>query len=198
MAFGPHLMPVCARCEGLYLGFLIMILFGWFTGRAQLNRNKGRAVCGVSLLLAAALIGDAAASELGLWDSGNRVRLLLGLMGGGGIAVFAWSLFRHTFLDKTAPWSISMGPRGFLLANAVVSGLWALHFSESGLWFHVLSFAAGAGVFCYYLFFNLAIAGTLMDWRAKKAGLKEVLILGGIVAALLGAELSVTTWLHRS
>lgn len=197
MAFGSHGMPVCARCEGLYLGFLIVILIGWVTGRKEVKTGGGWAVCALSALFAAALIVDAAASGIGLWDSGNRARLLLGLLGGGGIAVFIGSLFRWTFIDKTAPWKSVTATPGFLFAIAAMAGAWSLHFSDSALPFHVLSFGAVAGVLLYYLLFNLAIAGTLMDWRKRNAGLKDFLILAGAVGALLGVELFTNTWLHR-
>ncbi len=72
-------LAVCGRCLGIYLGFLAGVLvFPW------LGRRFGGRVPPARLLIALTLpIGfDAAGNLLGLWASGNAVRLATGFVWG--------------------------------------------------------------------------------------------------------------------
>ncbi len=77
LSLGSSLLPVCARCTGLFGGLVVGPLLG-----ATLP-YRGRALAWVAALaMAPAAVGLAAAiaEALGLLSTGNSMRLLLGLL----------------------------------------------------------------------------------------------------------------------
>ena len=97
LAVGPSLLPVCARCTGLYGGLVVGPVLGLALP------SQGRALAWVAALaMAPMLVGLAAglAEALGLLSTGNTTRLVLGLMlttgpaamGMVGARVLAWAL----------------------------------------------------------------------------------------------------------
>jgi uncharacterized membrane protein len=78
-------LAVCGRCLGIYLGFLAGVLV-----YPLLGRRFRTGVPGIRLLVAVTLpIGlDAVGNFLGLWGTGNVVRLATGFVWGGLLPFF--------------------------------------------------------------------------------------------------------------
>jgi uncharacterized membrane protein len=77
-------MPICARCTGVYLGFLLGI------AAFPLFRNVQEHVMKIALLLAAApMFVDGVTQLLGLRESVNPLRLATGLMAGAAFSLWA-------------------------------------------------------------------------------------------------------------
>lgn len=78
-------LAVCARCLGIYLGFLAgTIAFPWLGRRFRAGIPGGRPLIALTLPIGI----DAAGNLLGLWASGNAVRLATGLVWGSVLPFF--------------------------------------------------------------------------------------------------------------
>jgi len=72
-------LAVCARCTGIYLGFLFgLALYPFLRGWRRLSLPSGR----VFYLLSAPIVLDTAANFFRLWDTANAVRLATGIIWG--------------------------------------------------------------------------------------------------------------------
>lgn len=70
--------PICARCTGILIGYIIGILY-------ILTINKGSLIAGLILLLPTGI--DGVGQYYGKWVSNNFRRLLTGILAGAG-AIF--------------------------------------------------------------------------------------------------------------
>jgi uncharacterized membrane protein len=72
-------LAVCARCTGIYLGFLLGLgLYPLLRGWQRLSLPAGR----VFFFISAPIILDTAANSLRLWQTSNAVRLATGFVWG--------------------------------------------------------------------------------------------------------------------
>jgi len=72
-------LAVCARCTGIYLGFLAGLgIYPFIRGWRRPALPSGR----VFVLISSPIVLDAAAHLLGLWDTSNAVRLATGIVWG--------------------------------------------------------------------------------------------------------------------
>ena len=81
-------MPICARCTGLYVGFLIGI--GLFAAVRKLRESPIPSALVIALVLP--LVIDGVTQALGLRTSGNELRFLTGILAGS--AGLAWVMNR--------------------------------------------------------------------------------------------------------
>lgn len=80
---GGQYLPVCARCTGGYIGFLLGYALLPFFRR---NRAKGPPNLYVSLAMTLPLLLDSFGQLFGLWVSTNDVRLITGLLFGSALS----------------------------------------------------------------------------------------------------------------
>ncbi len=196
LAFGPWPMPVCARCEGLYLGFLIGLLLQIVLKKSAPVLRRGTGVFILSAGLILALVADGLGSKFHYWDSGNPARFVLGFLGGCGISIFILSLFRYTFIDRNGPFAPLVGWRFFVWAPLAFIFPAIIHLIPLPFLLNPFSMATLIGIAAYYLTFNVAMAGALVDWRTKGASVGNALALGGCVAGLLVLEYFANRWAH--
>lgn len=81
-------MPICARCTGIYAGFLL----GVFLMFAVRKLQRMRLPAWLALALVAPLFIDGVTQGIGLRESTNELRVMTGLL--AGITLVAWVLMR--------------------------------------------------------------------------------------------------------
>ncbi|MEM2571437.1 MAG: DUF2085 domain-containing protein, partial [Thermoproteota archaeon] len=92
LCIGGSYLPVCARCTGAYLGFLLGYVLVPFLSD---KKAKGPPNLYVSLILTLPLWIDSIGQTLGFWISTNDIRLITGLLFGVSLApllVYALSI----------------------------------------------------------------------------------------------------------
>jgi uncharacterized membrane protein len=80
---GGHYLPVCARCTGAYLGFILSYALLPFLSR---KNARGPPNLFISLILTLPLWVDSIGQALGFWSSTNDARLITGLFFGIALA----------------------------------------------------------------------------------------------------------------
>lgn len=90
---GDYQMPVCARCTGVFTGYLMAVLWTPFS-KGHETASKAAAAIGSLLMLA-----DWSLQALKIKESTNWRRLFSGIAGGFGIMTF-WICFIRIFYVK--------------------------------------------------------------------------------------------------
>ena len=80
-----HQLPLCARCTGIHLGFLITAAYNLLRGRWHRAGSPDRWVLAVAVLGSQLMILDGVTSYAGLRETTNLIRLASGL--GMGLAI---------------------------------------------------------------------------------------------------------------
>ena len=75
--FRGHQFPVCARCTGFYIGFVLLILFECIGFVPAFSFNLV-----IACILATPLMFDGTTQLLGLRESNNTLRFMTGMMFG--------------------------------------------------------------------------------------------------------------------
>jgi uncharacterized membrane protein len=104
LSLGGVVLPLCARCTGIYLFLGLCLWWGLLAGRPagvkSLVIPAAAAVAGC-----AALLGQWTAAQLGLWPSTSLNRLLTGLACGAGIGwLLHTALGLRLLVGKRSPW----------------------------------------------------------------------------------------------
>lgn len=100
---GGHVLPVCARCTGIYLGAVVgMGLLLWLRPRAQ--GFPSAAMMGVLVFMFLTMAADGLNSTFqalpgtsGLWDTTNTLRIVTGTLAGTAISFFLYPMFNSAF-----------------------------------------------------------------------------------------------------
>jgi uncharacterized membrane protein len=99
-----HPLAVCARCTGIYLGFVLGLgIYPFVRGWRGLSLPSGR----LFFLLSAPIVLDAAANFLRLWDAGNAVRLATGIVWGTILPFYFITGIAGLILSRKKPLEIN-------------------------------------------------------------------------------------------
>ena len=80
--------PLCARCTGLLVGYLLSIILFFFTGLLK---------AWIVILLIIPMIIDGTGQLLGKWTSTNPRRFLTGFPAGIGISFIFFTIFNYSY-----------------------------------------------------------------------------------------------------
>lgn len=174
-------LPLCARCTGLYAGFLLAVAGQLAVGRGRSRELPGRVVAAVSVLTIALFAADGVASRFGWRETGIGARSLLGLLGGCGIGVLLLPLFRLFLTPGPAP----APRRGFPPAAAALIPVLVAAMMPPPVLSLCWGWAGIAGLLLLYAMANLTASGMLLGAPARTPPRGAVLLLA---TALLAAE----------
>jgi uncharacterized membrane protein len=93
-------LPLCARCTGIYTGFLLGIVYQFALWQMKIKKLPVFKISILSSLVLAILIVDAIGSYLQLWVSPNYIKLILGMLGGSSISLFLFPVFNFSLIAK--------------------------------------------------------------------------------------------------
>ena len=184
LTIGSHFLPLCARCTGIYAGFLTGIIFQIITAR-RVNRIPSLGLSAISAILVFTLIIEGLGEKLQLWGLSNQGRLLVGLFGGSAISVTLFPLFNY-FLQKDHTRKAAIALKDYILLLVLISFLFPSHYIPSS--FLIFSFISVAGMLAMYLTANMTVAGMIIEWRKREPTLRNVSLMMGLVLALFVGE----------
>ncbi len=184
LTIGGDLLPLCARCTGIYSGFLIGVVFQ-IIDRRKVNRLPSIWITTVTIVLILALISEALGEKLRLWELPSEGRLLLGLFCGSALSVALFPLFNY-FLQKDGTNEASIGSRSYVALLVFVSLFFGLHYVSSS--FFVLSSFSVVGILVCYAATNMTIAGMVVNWKRRELNLRSTLVITSLVLTMFIGE----------
>ncbi|MGI6595498.1 MAG: DUF2085 domain-containing protein [Elusimicrobia bacterium] len=145
-------LPLCARCTGIYLGFLIGTLYQFILWRCHLKKLPVLKISILSIILLIALILESIGSYFGFWTSHQNIRLILGLLGGSSISLFLIPIFNFTlFIKETKQKEVGLSEWKEYIQLTLILGL--------------ISFLITSGInklILYYIFAILSVFGSIL------------------------------------
>ncbi|MBW2263291.1 MAG: DUF2085 domain-containing protein [Deltaproteobacteria bacterium] len=119
LSLGGVILPLCARCSGIYLFLGICLWAGLLAGRPSGSRSLAIPAAAAAAGCAA-LLGQWTGAQLGLWTSTPLSRVLTGIVCGGGIGWLLHTAFGLRLLGRQQrrwPAAVAFGASsgGFLL-----------------------------------------------------------------------------------
>jgi len=188
LRFGEIAIPVCARCNGIYLGFLVAAIILFIMYRKRESGLPSLWVIILLLLFMASTIADGFLSYLGIISTNNNIRFITGFLCGSSIAVIVYPVFVFQYFKKSNNRRILSGTRPFIYFLAVLAAVIALtlaRFEFLGALFYYLT--AFSVVFTFF-FVNLVVVLLIPAFAQKAAGLfSRYLLLPSLLAIILAA-----------
>jgi uncharacterized membrane protein len=202
---GGHPLPVCARCAGIYLGFVLSILVQIALARGQRRSGSPPVWAAVVAGLGCGAMGIDAVSSLAGWrETTNTIRLVTGALAGSAAAVVLYALVHQVLWPRRD----TRRPVGWTPLYLVI--LWApagvlpfvigLGSPEWVGWLAVI--ASSAGIVAMWTAVNAVLLGVLLPW---KGGVDRMLSAPTILGISFGATVVelwmahlMHTWLYRA
>jgi uncharacterized membrane protein len=93
---------LCARCEGIYLGFLISAVLLFLLFRKKQSDLPPVYIIVIAILFIVSTITDGLLSYLGLINTNNFTRFITGYLAGSGAVIITYPVFNYQYyLDST-------------------------------------------------------------------------------------------------
>lgn len=181
-----ELLPLCARCTGIYSGFLAGIIYQIIT-RRKVNKLPSLGIITISAILILGLIIDGLGESIQLWELSNQGRLLMGLFCGGSISVILFPLFNY-FLKKDSAHRI-IESKYYMGLLVLIILIFFFHYTNfSFLFFLIMS---STGLLANYLALNMTFAGMVLGWKKREITFANTSLITGFVLVLFVVEVLV-------
>ncbi len=193
---GEQMLPLCARCTGIYTGFLIAFLFLWITALKKKFLHFSKKVSVISSIFLFILLIEGFLSSKEILTAGNNIRFLLGLLGGSSVGIFSFGLINYSFRGKTYFAKTVFSSKDLLILIGILLFLYlfkiSIHFS---FLFYLWNFLILSGLFFTYITVNLTFVSVF--WKGKRATKTFRWKLGIYTAILLFIEILLIVFLKR-
>jgi uncharacterized membrane protein len=185
LVIGRILMPVCARCDGIYMGFLVSAIILFIMFRKRENGIPPLYVIIILVLFIISTIVDGLISNFSLTGTNNYVRFITGFLSGSSMMVFLYPVFVFQYFRESVNIKIFSKPLKFVIfifINMVFIVVTLFRISFLNYFFYYLS--AVAVIFTFY-FVNLVIILFIPVFSQKTERLfTKFLVLPSIISII--------------
>jgi uncharacterized membrane protein len=192
-------LPLCARCTGIYLGFLVGLLGMALLGKLRASRLPPRPVTLLLLLAILAMAADGMNSVLGslpgtpqAYEPSNTIRLATGMAAGISLALLLVPLANESLWAEPSPWQ-SVADLEELAGYAVMAALATVVVAaEPSALLYPIATASVVGVFLTLTTAGTALAATLArrgGLAASRPGVLKAILTGFALAIIAMAAL---------
>lgn len=182
---GYGVMPVCARCAGIYIGVFVAFCYLFIKKRLIGNKPVSFFCIIISVLSFLPLMVDGATSYLGLRDSSNALRLLTGLLLGYPLPVF-FALLSNFAIDGENNRPIIQTNGEFIRISllALAAGVCA-YAGSGGIFGIAVDICLSLGIcLVFFSVINILLRQLLSKMSIKKTAAVSLLLTAGVVGIL--------------
>jgi uncharacterized membrane protein len=178
-----HLLPLCARCTGIYSGFIIGIIYQVVVLR-KINQLPSPRIVSILSATIIFLFIDGVGEKMHLWNLSNKIRLVIGLLCGNSISLILLPLFNHFFTKQLQQLSINI--KHYLALLILVISIYLMHYSPlSYIFFYFLSLI---GLVVMYVAFNATFAGMIFKINKKTLDITYTVLIIMVSMVLFAGE----------
>jgi uncharacterized membrane protein len=199
LIFGNIISPLCSRCAGIYIGFLISAIILFLMFRKKQSELPPLYVLILLAVFFLSTIIDGLASYLGLYMTNNIIRFSTGFLCGASIMAVLYPVFNYQYYKDPLKEKIFRRPFTFIifilsLIAFIISTLFRFDFL-GGFYYYLSSLSV---VFTF--FFVSLVMAYLIPFFSQKADrlFSKYLIIPIIIALVLAAvELFIAYKFHE-
>ena len=199
LIFGETVTPLCSRCTGIYMGFLLAAIILFIMFRRRQSELPPLYVMIILAIFFLSTVIDGLASYLDLYVTDNIIRFSSGVLSGAAIMVVLYPVFNFQYYREPARERVFKKPLTFavfivILAAFIVLSLFQFDFL--GSFYYYLS---GISVIFTFFFVSLVMIFLIPGFSQKADRLFTIyLILPAVLSLLLTAlELFIAYKLHQ-
>ena len=115
LVFGDITSPLCARCAGIYIGFLITSIILFLMFRKKQSDLPPAYVLAILAIFFLSTIIDGLASYLGLYMTNNIIRFSTGFLCGAAIMAVLYPVFNFQYYRNPSKEKIFKRPFTFII-----------------------------------------------------------------------------------
>jgi uncharacterized membrane protein len=194
-----HQYPLCARCTGIYLGFLTGLAGLAIQGRLDASRLPNSGVTALLFLAMGAMMADVLNSMLAtspearlLYSTTNLIRLSTGLAAGTALSLMLVPMLNEALWRKPSQLRSADAPSDLLGYGVVAAMVGLVAYSQEELLYYPLALASGLGVVAALSAAGAILGAALVRRERQAESLREAsgpLLAGVALAALSMAAL---------
>lgn len=171
------LLPLCARCTGIYSGFIIGMIYQVVVLR-KINQLPSSGIVSILAATIIFLFIDGVGETIHLWNLSNEIRLMIGLLCGSSISLTLLPLFNHFFTKQLQQLNVNI--KNYLVVLTLVVSTYLIHYSSlSYIFFY---FSSLAGLIVMYIAVNATFTG--MIFKINKKSLDATYTIFIIIASV--------------
>ncbi len=195
---GSMVIPVCARCEGIYIGFFVSAVFLFLMFRRKESDLPRVYIVIILCLFIISTVIDGGLSYLGAIKTNNILRYLTGFLSGTGSMAIVYPVFNFQYYREPGYVRIFNRTWQFLVFLAVNAVFILAGLAGSRVINLVFYFVAFISVIFTFYFINLLILVLIPFFAKKASGLfSRYLILPSVISlALTALELYLSYRFH--
>ncbi len=191
-------MPVCARCEGIYLGFFITAIILFIMFRKKESDLAPAYILAIMIIFVLSTVADGLLSYFFGFTTNNILRLTTGYLAGSAAMTVIYPVFNYQYYSQPAAVKIFSRPWQFIIF-IIISGFFIIAgvFNIIVINIFLLYFSALSVIFTFY-FINLVILLLIpvFSQKAKKLFSKYILLPSIAALLLVALELYISYRLH--
>jgi uncharacterized membrane protein len=162
------IMPVCARCEGIYVGFFISAVILFLLFRKKENELPPLYILITLIIFVISTIVEVALGFFSIAQTNNISRFITGYLAGAAVMTIVFPIFNYQYYRDSITIRIFLKPWQFIVfmvINIIVIVIIPFEFKVLNYFFFYLSFVSV--LFTFY-FVNLILL-LLITFFSKKA-----------------------------
>ncbi len=191
LALGETVIPLCARCHGLYMGFFVATALLFILYRKREAALPSVWVIVIFLVFISSTLLDGSLSYLGITSTNNNIRFVTGFLCMASIAAILYPVFIFQYFKRTLGQRILSKGSHFLLFMGILSVIVILHLARFGFLSSTMYYLSAFSLIFTFFFINLTVVLLLPPFSKKASRLfSRYLLLPSILAIMMtGFEL---------
>ncbi|MBC8390054.1 MAG: DUF2085 domain-containing protein [Actinobacteria bacterium] len=199
LQIGDIILPVCARCSGIYIGFFISAIVLFILFRKRENGLPPLYIIVILALFLISTISDGIISNFASFNTNNTIRFITGYLCGIAMITIIYPIFNFQYFKESNDTAIFSRPIKFIvyiLVSAAFISIVLLRINFLGYFFYY--FNAFSIVFTFF-FINLLIVLLIPLLSQKAANLLSKYLAAPLIIsiALSVLELFISYRLHQ-
>lgn len=182
-------MPLCSRCTGIYVGFLIALIFQLILGSQKRDKFPSLGVSLFNIFFILLMPIQALSSQSLPWLNNNHLRFLTGLLFGGSINILFLPVFNYFFFQRCIDKQTVRDWEKYLFLLVIYAIIFSIHFIDVSFIFYFIGYASVIGLIAVYLMINTFLSTFIIGWKKRKENFRTVLLLIFLVILFFFGEI---------
>jgi len=192
-------LPVCSRCTGIYIGFLVSALILFLMFRKKENDLPPAYIIIILCLFILSTVINGILSYFTLFSTSNNIRFLTGFLCGSSIMTIIYPIFIFQYYKESENIKIFASPTKFIIYLMVLIIFIATTLAKINFLGHFFYYLTAFSIIFTFYFINLVMIFLipLFSQRAKKLLSKYLALPSVISISLSTLELFLSYRFHQ-